>query len=136
MQYAAAYVTALIVFVAIDATWLTLMGAALYRSTLGDVLLANLRIAPAILFYAMFPVGIVIFAVMPALRLSSVGAAAIYGMLFGAIAYGTYDLTNYATLRNWNLQITITDLLYGAIATAIAASAATMVVRSLPLSIG
>ena len=44
------------------------MGKLLYRPILGDILLANLRIAPAIVFYAMFPVGIVTFAVVPALK--------------------------------------------------------------------
>ena len=34
--------------------------------------------------------------------------------LFGALAYATYDLTNYATLRNWNLQITVLDIIWGA----------------------
>ena len=55
--------------------------------------------------------------------------AVLYGLLFGAIAYCTYDLTNYATLRNWNLQLTILDVAYGALATAAAAAAATPVAR-------
>ena len=45
------------------------------------------------------------------------------------IAYGTYDLTNYATLRNWNLQLTVLDIGYGALATAAAAAVATLVLR-------
>ena len=81
------------------------------------------------MFYAIFPVGIVVFAVMPALRSDAVSTRGLYGLLFGAIAYATYDLTNYATLRNWNLQITLLDLAYGAIATAAAAAAATLVAR-------
>ena len=55
MQYAAAYVTALIVFVGIDVIWLSVMGNALYRRTLGDILLPTLRAAPAIVFYARLP---------------------------------------------------------------------------------
>jgi uncharacterized membrane protein len=66
---------------------------------------------------------------MPALRSGSLSAAVLWGLLFGAIAYGTYDLTNYATLRNWNLQLTVLDISYGAIATAIAAAVATIVAR-------
>jgi uncharacterized membrane protein len=130
MQFIAAYITSLVVFGLIDATWLSTTGNALYRPVLGDIVLASLRVWPAVAFYAMFPVGIVVFAVMPALKASSVGTAAIYGLLFGAIAYGTYDLTNYATLRNWNLQITVIDIVYGAITSAVAAALATLVVRS------
>jgi uncharacterized membrane protein len=131
MQFIAAYITSLVVFGLIDATWLSTTGSVLYRPVLGDIVLANLRVWPAVAFYAMFPVGIVVFAVMPALKSSSVGTAAIYGLLFGAIAYGTYDLTNYATLRNWNLQITIIDIVYGAITSAVAAALATLVTRSI-----
>jgi uncharacterized membrane protein len=52
------------------------------------------------------------------------------GLLFGAIAYGTYDLTNFATLRNWTLQITVVDIVYGALVSAIAAVAAYAIVRA------
>ncbi len=129
MQLIAGYVAALIVFILIDGVWLSVMGKLLYRPILGDILLANLRITPAIVFYAMFPVGIVTFAVVPALKSGSIGSAAALGLLFGAIAYGTYDLTNYATLRNWNLQLTVLDIGYGALATAAAAAVATLVLR-------
>jgi uncharacterized membrane protein len=136
MQFFGAYVAVLIVFGVIDASWLSMMGNALYRPTLGDILLTNLRVGPAITFYAMFPVGVVVFAVLPALRSGSVSTAVLCGLLFGAIAYGTYDLTNYATLRNWTLQITVIDIAYGAVATAVAGAVATVVVRSLPSWIG
>ena len=99
MTYAAAYFTVLVVFGALDAVWLTVMGNRLYRATLGDILLPNLRIAPAVAFYFLYPIGIVIFAVMPALRGGSVTTALTYGLLLGFFAYATYDLTNYATLR-------------------------------------
>jgi uncharacterized membrane protein len=129
MQLVIAYVTALIVFIPVDATWLSVMGNLLYRPILGDILLPSLRIAPAVVFYAVYPVGIVVFAAMPALKSGGIGSAIGCGLLFGAIAYGTYDLTNYATLRNWNLQLTVLDIAYGAIATAAAAVAATLAVR-------
>jgi uncharacterized membrane protein len=129
MQLVAAYVAALVVFVLIDAVWLSVMGNMLYRPILGDILLPALRIAPALVFYAAFPIGIVALAVMPALKSGNLGAAVASGLLLGAIAYGTYDLTNYATLRNWNLQLTVLDIVYGAIATGAAAVAATAASR-------
>jgi uncharacterized membrane protein len=131
MQIVAAYIVVLVVFGAVDATWLGTMGNRLYRPQLGDILLADLKVAPAIAFYALYPVGIVAFAVMPALRSGTVSTAVVYGLLFGAIAYGTYDLTNFATLRNWTLQITLIDMIYGAIATALAGAAATVAARAL-----
>jgi uncharacterized membrane protein len=129
MQLIAAYVAALIVFVMIDAVWLSVMGNMLYRPILGDILLPTLRLAPALVFYVAFPIGIVALAAMPGLKPGNLGSAAASGLLLGAIAYGTYDLTNYATLRNWNLQLTVLDIIYGAIATGAAAVAATYASR-------
>ena len=71
MTYVVAYVAVLIVFGTIDAVWLTTMGAMLYRPALGDILVPNLRVVPAIAFYLLFPVGIVVFAVLPGLRAQS-----------------------------------------------------------------
>ena len=130
MTYATGYITALIVFGAIDAVWLSLMGPALYRPTLGDILLTDLRVAPAIAFYAIYPVGLVVFAIMPGLKSGSAASVVGLAALFGAIAYATYDLTNFATLRNWTLQITLLDMAYGAAASALAAFVGFLVVRA------
>ncbi len=115
MAYGIAYLACLIVFGAIDALWISTMAAQLYRPTLGDILLTNLRLVPALIFYFLFPIGLLVFAVAPALRSESWTTAIIYGAIFGAFAYGTYDLTNYATLRNWTAQITLIDIVYGTI---------------------
>jgi uncharacterized membrane protein len=131
MAYATGYITALIAFGAIDAIWLSLMGPALYRPTLGDILLADLRVAPAIAFYSIYPVGLLVFAVLPALKSGSAVSAIGLAALFGAIAYATYDLTNFATLRNWTLQITVLDIAYGAAASAFAAFVSLWVVRAI-----
>jgi uncharacterized membrane protein len=131
MTYVVAYVAVLIVFGMIDAVWLTTMGAMLYRPALGDILAPSMRVAPAIAFYLLFPVGIVVFAVLPGLRTQSPVTAATLALLFGALAYATYDLTNYATLRNWTLQITVIDIGYGALASSIAATVGYFAVRIL-----
>jgi uncharacterized membrane protein len=131
MSYAIAYVVVLIVFGAIDAVWLSTMGPLLYRPALGDILAQNLRIAPAIAFYLTYPIGVVVFAVLPALRAQAPFTAAALALLFGALAYATYDLTNYATLRNWTLPITVLDISYGGLASSIAATAAYFAVRAI-----
>jgi uncharacterized membrane protein len=131
MIYVVAYVVVLLVFASIDAAWLSTMGPVIYRPALGDILVTTLRVAPAIAFYAMYPIGIVAFAVLPALRAQSPLTGATQALLFGAIAYATYDLTNYATLRNWNLQITVLDIVYGALTSGIAATAAYFAVRAI-----
>jgi uncharacterized membrane protein len=131
MSYAVAYVAVLIVFGAIDAVWLSTMGPILYRPALGEILAQSLRIAPAIAFYLAYPIGVVVFAVLPALRAQTPFTAAMLALLFGALAYATYDLTNYATLRHWTLQITVLDIGYGALASSIAATVAYFAVRAI-----
>lgn len=119
--YFAAYVSALIAFVVVDAVWLATMAARLYRPILGDILAPAVNIPPAIVFYLGFPVGLVIFAILPALKGGGLPSALLYGALFGMFTYATYDLTNHATLRNWVWQITLIDIAWGAFVSAIAA---------------
>lgn len=118
MAFVVAYIAALVIFGVIDILWLTFVGAKLFRDTLGDVLAQDVRMAPAIAFYLLYPLGVVFFAIAPALRDASVMTALINGAMFGLMTYATYDLTNYATVRNWTLNLTIIDLSYGAALTA------------------
>jgi len=128
--YALTYVTVMILFAVLDGIWLTLMGPALYKPALGDMLADKVRLVPAIVFYLLYPIGIEIFALIPALRSGSVGHAAVYGALFGLFAYATYDLTNAATLRQWTTQITLADMAWGAIATGLAATISVVACRA------
>lgn len=132
MTFIAGYLVFLVVFGVIDVIWLSVMAGALYRPALGDVLLEKIRWVPALLFYFAFPALLIHFALMPALQAGSAMAAFGNGALLGLLAYGTYDLTNYATLRPWTLKITIADLIYGSIvagASTLAAYAGVMVMR-------
>jgi uncharacterized membrane protein len=129
MAYLVAYIVVLVVFGTIDACWLIFVGPLVYRPTLADVLAPAVRIGPAIAFYLGYPIGVVVFAVLPGLRAGGATNAFLLAVLFGALAYGTYDLTNYATLRNWTLQITALDIVYGALLSGVAAIAAYVLVR-------
>ena len=129
MTYLVGYAASLVAFGIIDAIWLSTMAGILYRPTLGTILLDRLRWTPALIFYFGFPLGIVHFAVVPALATGQLGQAAGNGALFGLFAYATYDLTNHATLRVWTLKLTLADMAYGTVATGIAAAAAFLVLR-------
>lgn len=116
MRFVAGYIAFLAAFGICDAIWLTTMSEKLYRPALGDMLLERIRYLPAILFYFGFGLGVIHFAVMPALRDGSSGSALVNGALIGLLAYATYDLTNYATLRAWTPSITLADMAYGTVA--------------------
>ena len=115
------HLATLVAFLALDAVWLSRMADVLYRPTMGDMMLDGFRLAPALIFYAIYVVGLVHFGVGPGLRggaMATLGNAA----LFGLVAYATYDLTNQATLRNWSTTLTLADLAWGTFASAAAAS--------------
>lgn len=115
MTYAAAFLTVLVVFSVIDTLWLGNMADRLYRPLIGEVLADKFRLVPAVAFYALYALGLTIFAVLPALKTGEWRTALLWGALFGLFAYGTYDLTNYATLKGWGLKITVIDMTWGVI---------------------
>jgi uncharacterized membrane protein len=123
------YLATLVVFGLLDGLWLWTMSGRIYRPVLGDILLADLRVAPAIAFYLAYPAGLTLLAVVPALRAGDWSTALINGAMLGALAYGTYDLTNYATLRNWTLEITVIDIAYGTAVAAVASLAGFLAAR-------
>ena len=81
----------------LDFIWLKMMRP-YYESQMGNILLSEPRLAAAAAFYCLYAVGVAFFAVMPNLQSGSMLGATLYGALLGAVAYGTYDATNYATL--------------------------------------
>lgn len=116
-----AHLATFVAFAVLDAIWLSRMADTLYRPTMGDMLLDGFRLAPALVFYAVYIVGLVHFGVRPGLTggaLATIGNAA----LFGFVAYATYDLTNQATLKNWSTALTLADLAWGTFASTVAAS--------------
>jgi uncharacterized membrane protein len=123
-RFAAAYAITLVVFLVLDAAWLLTMYDRLYRPAIGHLLRDGFALAPAAAFYALYILGVVVFAVLPGQSSGRASVAATRGALFGLIAYATYDLTNQATLRDWPWAVTLIDLAWGAFASAIAAGAA------------
>jgi len=118
-----AYASTAIVFLALDAIWLTTMADRLYRPALGRLMLDRFEVLPALAFYAVYLVGVVVFAVMPGLESRRWTSALGLGALLGFVAYATYDLTNQATLRDWPWRVTLADLCWGTFVTAVAAAA-------------
>lgn len=129
--YIIAYLSTGLVFLAIDAIWLTVSAQRLYRPLIGDMLLESFRLAPAVLFYVLYVAGIVVFAIAPALASDRWMTAAVLGAFLGLLAYSTYDLTNQATLRHWPLAVTIADMFWGTFATAFSATTGFLITRAI-----
>ena len=124
MIHALAFVTVLIIFSVIDTMWLGYMGDRVYRPLIGEVLAETFRLVPAIAFYTLYAAGLTIFAVLPGLKTGDWRTALMWGALFGLFAYGTYDLTNYATLKTWGLKITLMDMTWGVVVSGVSSAAA------------
>lgn len=128
---AAAYLLTLLVFACIDFVWLASTSETLYKPVLKDILLDGFRPAPAIVFYLLYIIGLVWFAVRPALLAGRLDYAIGNGALFGCVAYGTYDLTNQATLKAWSTTLTVADMVWGSILSAVAATLATAILGAI-----
>jgi uncharacterized membrane protein len=123
LKYAVAYIVTGIAFALIDSVWLRNAYTRLYQPEIGEMLMKDgFRLGPAIAFYLLYILGIMIFAVGPALKTGQWQTALLWGALLGFFCYMTYDLTNQATLRVWSLKVTILDMIWGTFLTGSAAA--------------
>jgi len=113
MHFVLIYLAVAVPFIAVDMVWLGLMVERLYRPAIGEILRVEPNIWPAVVFYLLYPLGLIGFAVVPAHREASPARALLLGLLFGCFTYATYDLTNHATLRNWTTVLTVADICWG-----------------------
>lgn len=120
-QFLSLYGLSLLVMLPLDILWLSTAGSTLYKKEIGALLLDKPALGPAAAFYLLYGVGVVVFAVSPALRDGSWTTALLYGALFGFLAYATYDLSNLATLRGYTTTIALIDMAWGTFLTSVAA---------------
>jgi len=131
MVYAKAYFATLIVFFGLDFLWLGVVARTFYASQLGNLMRDNINLVASGGFYLAYVAGIVFFAVAPALAEGSWGRAAVNGTLLGLLAYGTYDMTNIATLKDWPVTMSIVDMIWGGLLTGTSAMVGFFLTRTL-----
>ncbi len=130
MRPAIAWIATALAFCAMDFLWLSNTRAWLYQPAIGALLGDSLRIGPAVAFYVLYLTGLNWFAVWPAVKAGDWSKALLNGVLFGLFAYGTYDLTNQATLKVWSTTVTLADLGWGMFVSGVAATVACVVTRT------
>ena len=121
-KYLAAYAGTALVMVALDMLWLGVIAKPLYQQGIGHLMAERPNVVVAVLFYALYAVGVVVFAVAPQHGGASWGTTLAMAALFGCMAYGTYDLTNLATLRDWPLRLSLIDIAWGTVVSAASAA--------------
>lgn len=127
MRYFGLYFINLVVFLGIDAIWLTVVAKKFYAKQLGYLMTQKPNLTAAGIFYLLFVFGLLVFVILPGLKENHLIKTTIYAGLFGLISYATYDLTNLATIKNWPLIVTIVDMIWGT-TLAVAVSAITFLI--------
>lgn len=114
------YVISVPIFFLIDMLWLGVVASSFYKNQLGEMM--QVSWTPAVLFYLVYLVGLIIFAVYPGVIENSWKTACLYGALFGFFTYATYEMTNLATLKGWPLAMVPVDILWGTVLGALVAT--------------
>ncbi len=130
IQFIYLYMLTIPAFFLIDMLWLGVIAKDFYQDKLVSFL-GPVNWVAAGIFYLIFIVGILIFAVAPALESQSLMKAIVLGALFGFFAYATYDFTNLATLKDWPLSIVIVDVVWGAVLSGSVAAISFLIGKSL-----
>lgn len=128
MTYAIAYLATAFVFLAIDYVWLAFIAKDFYARSIGHLMRDVPDFGAAAVFYLFYVAGVVFFAVLPA---ESWKGALLRGALLGLLAYGTYDMTNLATLKGWPWKMAAVDMIWGMCLTATAALGGYLAIRNL-----
>jgi len=119
MTYLKSFVAIAIVFTVIDVAWISLFLGDVYDAQLSAIMRATPLAAPAVMFYVGYIAAIIFFTVRPALAGGKTSIALQNGAVLGAVAYGTYTLTNHAILSAWAWHLVVSDILWGAALTAV-----------------
>ncbi len=120
-RFALAYLATLVTMLVIDLLWLGVIARSLYTAGIGHLMAAQPNWVAAVLFYLLYPLGLMLLAVSAHAAEPGWRATATTAALFGFFAYATYDLTNLATLRAWPIGLTVIDMAWGTLLSAGAA---------------
>lgn len=123
LKLVAAGATTFGVMVALDLIWLGVVAKATYQQGIGHLMADRPDIAVAAVFYVVYATGLTVFALLPHAAHAGLGKAMMSAALFGFFAYATYDLTNLATLKNWPLQLSLIDITWGTVVSAVSVGA-------------
>ncbi|RYU96712.1 DUF2177 family protein [Emticicia agri] len=122
MKILLVFILTTVIFAAIDLVWLGVIAKNLYQQKIGFIMADEVNWIAALIFYLMYIGGILYFVIFPSLDNGNWQTALLKGAILGALCYGTYDLTNWATLKNWPSEIVIIDILWGAFLTGLTAT--------------
>ncbi len=133
MVFLKLYLVTLPIFLIIDFIWLGLVANGFYKNQIGFLMKTNINWAAAVIFYFLFIAGLIVFVIAPSLVKNSWVHALFLGAFFGLVAYATYDLTNFSTLKGWPIAVTLIDLAWGTFVTSLVSSLAFFIAKRVGL---
>ena len=123
-RYAVLYLVTLVVLIPIDFLFLGIVAKDFFNSQVGNML-GEIKPVPAVLFYVLYIVGIVIF--VNGVANATWHSTLLYGALFGFFCYATFELTSMSLLKNWSWAVVAVDVSWGSLVTAVSATAGLLV---------
>jgi uncharacterized membrane protein len=114
-QYVTIYFASLICFLLVDFVWLGWVAKPFYHRQAGALLSPQVNWPAAIAFYLIYVIGLLVFCTLPALARGSLASAMGWGALYGFFTYATYELTNYALLKDWPAALVPVDIAWGVV---------------------
>ena len=119
MNYVLSFTGAFVLLVSLDFLFLGYIMADYYKKLISPAATIQFNLLPAFLFYFLYTIGVLYFVVQPNLAAGNTLKVFLIGLFFGFVCYMTYDLTNYATLKDWPLKLGFVDIAWGSFVTAL-----------------
>jgi len=123
-RYAILYLATFLVLIPIDLLFLGLVAKGFFASQVGDML-GEIKLAPAVLFYLLYVLGILIF--VSGQASATWQSTLLYGALFGFFCYATFELTSLSLLKHWTWPVVIVDVSWGSFVTAVCSTAGLLI---------
>ena len=130
MTYLVLYAVTVVVFLGLDVVMLKKVMYPMFSSNIGSMMLDAPKMGPAAAFYLFYVGGVLWFASIPALQSGQPSQAFVAGFVLGLLAFGTYEFTNFATLRGWVIQMVVVDVVWGGVLTGTSAWVGVSVVKA------
>ncbi len=117
-----------------DLVWLSMLAEPLYQAGIGHLMAAKPNLMFASLFYLVYALGLMRFAVIPNVAGRGIKNTFVAAAVFGFFIYASYDLTNLALLKDWPLRLSVIDIAWGTLLSGVSASVGKLVLNKLSKS--
>ena len=121
----------LVFFLAVDYIMIIKVISPIFQATVPELMREQPKLAAAAVFYIFYVSGVYWFGTLAGLRAGSALTAILAGTFLGLLAYSTYEVTNYSTLKGWSIQMLLLDTLWGGVLGGMTAAVGYYVSRAL-----